>query len=250
MSNTHWLKSIAVSLALASTLLVQSAQAQIIELVTNGSLTGPVGNMLVPTGWQNGVSGTTDPSTVDTIDTTHNTGIAGFGFAAAPSTSADGGTWVGLANNFALQKEKLSQVISNFIIGNIYTLSWYDANFGINQTFPNTDSAVIYNSNNSILASLTGTNSNFAFTGTQSILGNGWNKNTFTFTPTETQYTLVFSSATSAKSYLSIDGISITTDVTAVPEPSTWALLLFGLLTITALARKQTSINQKVLTQP
>lgn len=238
MSHTYWLKSTAVSLALASTLLAQSAQAQIIELVTNGSLTGPVGNALVPAGWQNGVSGTTFASTVDTLDTTHNVGVLNYGFAAPASESPDKGTWAGLANNGRAQNEKLSQIISDFIIGKTYTLSWYDANFGI-------DDSVIYKANNSILASLLGSSGSFSFTGTQSNLGDGWNKNTFTFTPTETQYTLVFSSATRAKSYLSIDGISITTDVTAVPEPSTWALLLFGLLTIGALARKQTLVKTR-----
>lgn len=229
-------------LMLSATLMAQSAQAAIIELVTNGSLTGEVSNMGLPSDWTSGLSNTTSPSTPDTMDETHNTGIADFGFGASASLSPDGGTWVGIGRNFGITNENFYQAVSGFDVGKEYTLSWYDANFGIDHTYTS-GTQVAYTGTNQVLATLINGSSIFSFAGSSRALGEGWFLNSFTFTPTLENYTLSFSLNNPTKSYLSIDGISITTEVAAIPEPSTWAFLMVGLLAIGFEARRRTFVK-------
>ena len=220
-------------LVFSSVLAVHSAQAAVIELVTNGSLTGDIDNAGLPDGWLDGDSGARSPSTADTMDETHNAGLTTYGFGATPSASSDGGTWVGIGTNYGLADENFYQVVSGFEIDKEYTLSWYDANFGIT-------GGVTYTGANKLLATLTNGSSILSFTDSASrALGGGWFFNSFTFTPTQTSYTLSFSLLNPTKSYLSIDGISITTEVASVPEPSTWAFLLVGLLAMSVEVRKR-----------
>lgn len=228
--------------AFSATLFVQPAQAAIVELVTNGSLTGAVDNMGLPAGWLDGTSNAQSPSSADTMDESNNTGIAGFGFGATPSASPDFGTWVGIGRNFGLANENFYQVVTGFEAGKEYTLSWYDANFGINHTYPS-GTQVVYTGANQFNAQLTNGASVFSFSGNSRALGQGWFFNSFTFMPTESSYTLSFSLLNPTKSYLSIDGISISTEVTSVPEPSTWAFLMIGILAVSINARRRALIK-------
>lgn len=242
MSFARKVKFTLTALVLSATLVAPSAHAAVIELVTNGSLTGVIANMGLPNGWTSGLSDTTSPSTPDTMDETHNTGIAGFGFGAAASTSPDGGTWVGIGRNFGIVNENFYQAISGFEVGKEYTLSWYNANFGIDHTYTS-GTQVEYTGTNQVLATLTNGSSIFSFTGSSRALSEGWFLNSFTFTPTLDNYTLSFSLNNPTKSYLSIDGISITTEVTAIPEPSTWSFLMLGLVAIGFETRRRSLVR-------
>lgn len=242
MSFTRLVKFTLTALVLSASLIAPLAHAAVIELVTNGSLQGDIDNAGLPNGWLDGVSNASSPSTSDTMDETHNTGIAGFGFGATASPSPNGGTWVGIGRNFGVANESFYQVVSGFEAGKEYTISWYDANFGINHTYQS-GTQVVYTGTNQVLATLTNGSSIFSFTGSSRALGEDWFLNSFTFTPTLDNYTLSFSLNSPTKSYLSIDGISITTEVAAIPEPSTWGFLILGFLMISFELRRRSLIK-------
>lgn len=92
--------------------------------LVNGSLTGPVANTLVPTGW------TVTNETPDTADLTAAAGVPGTDYATTPVSSTDGGTWVGIGADTNGFTESFSQTITDFSIGQSYDLVWEVANFG------------------------------------------------------------------------------------------------------------------------
>jgi hypothetical protein len=201
--------------------------------LVNGSLEGNIQNGALPTGWFAPSVGTLLPNTPDTMNELNNVGVLGTtGFAATPSASPNGGSWVGVGADGSNLNESFAQTISDFSIGTLYTLSWYDANFGVDY------SAAIYTAANSFSAYL---DDILIGTGSTRDLAPSWALQTFSFTPTATTHTLKFQLASTAKSYLSIDGISLTPPVTAVPEPQTWALMIAGLFLIGFQTRRRAS---------
>ncbi|MES2206266.1 MAG: PEP-CTERM sorting domain-containing protein [Pseudomonadota bacterium] len=203
------LKPLAAGLIAAGCWLASSTvHAQVV----NGSLTGPIANTSVPDGWIN------INNTADTMDANNNVGVAGLAdFSATPSASPDGGTWVGVGADSAYI-ETFGQHLTGLTVGQTYSVSWHDANFGVE--------SLGYNNPNSFKALIDGTS--IGSGGIRSV-GTSWYDESVSFTATASTATLAFELASDAKSYLSIDGISIATTVNPIPEPETWALMLAGL---------------------
>jgi hypothetical protein len=111
------LKTCSLAVLLVGSLLgTQSILAA--PILINGSLTGAIANSAVPTGW------TMVSSSPDTMDENNNVGGAFGGFGATPTASADGGTWVGIADNGGSLNEMFGQTVSGFDIGTTYNVSW------------------------------------------------------------------------------------------------------------------------------
>lgn len=207
------------------------------NLVTNGSFTdvlknGDTINPGVPTGWSVGANNGEAINSPDTMDASANFGDPNeANFAAAPSATPDGETWVGMARDGASQNERITQTVSGFNIGSDYTISWYEGNFGYDVVDPNVD----FLNANAIQVDIGGIYQfNGGFIPTQS----AWETRSFTFQALQNSYDVSFGLINPARSYLSIDGVSITA-VAAVPEPSTYAMLLAGGLLIAGFKRKQ-----------
>lgn len=71
-------------------MLCLAAPAGVATLV-NGSLSGPIANTFVPSGWR------VTTETPDTNDISAAAGISGYNYAISPVNSANGGTWGGIA---------------------------------------------------------------------------------------------------------------------------------------------------------
>jgi hypothetical protein len=198
----------------------QSAFA--VPIIDNGSLTGPIDNNGVPTGW------TIYAGTPDTMDENNNVGGSYGYFGATPSPSPDGGTWVGIADAPSISIfETFGQTVDGFDIGTTYSVSWYQANFGY--TFAG------YINPDSIGLLIDG-----ILVGNSSIspLATGWTLETVEFTATDTSHLLSFAIGSEpGQSYLSIDGISIQS--APVPEPATLLLLSLGLAGLAGSSRKK-----------
>ena len=196
---------------LAVGLLAAPLLSQAAPVISNGSLTGPLAQGGVPTGWA------TYAGSPDTNDVNNNVG-GGTPFAVAPSgPSPDGGTWVGIGIGTSGFFEEFGQVVSGFD-GSSYTLSWFAGNFGA-VTGPG------YDAPNLIDVLLNGT-----------LIGSGyplpvnanWWSQSLTFAAPSGSNRISFRlSDGTANSYMSIDGISFT--AASVPEPGTLALLSLGL---------------------
>ncbi len=236
------IKAISKVVIVALMLLSQPALAAVVELVKNSGLNGTVGNSQLPTDWVVGNTVASTANTPDLMDINNYAGISNYsGYATDLSESpVSGGSWLGVGRNFGRINESFSQLISGFVIGNTYTLSWYDANFGIDTQFVN------YTNANRFRASIWNENDVLGnFLGESNAVDaiENWQFNSFTFTPKQTSYTLTFSLSGPRRSYLSIDDISISTQISAVPEPSSWALLLFGLVGIGFQSRVRKLLN-------
>jgi hypothetical protein len=191
--------------AIGFLLIGAAAQAQ----VTNGSLSGPIANGGVPPGW------TLLAGSPDTMDAGNNVGVPGLqDFGVLPSASPDGGTWVGMGASQGFI-ETFGQTLTGLSTGVSYTISWYAGNFGYINGYTSSNAIDVLIDNTSV------------GTGATLNLGSNWFSQSVSFTATSSSQNLSFQLANSNSSYLSIDGISIST--TAVPEPETWALVLAGL---------------------
>jgi hypothetical protein len=208
-------------------LAAQSAPAIGAPILINGSLSGMIDNKGVPSGWM-ALNGSPD-----TMDENNNLGLPSEPFGATPSASPDGGTWVGFADEPTSGgdhfPEILGQSVTGFEIGFIYSVSWYQANFG----FPE---GSIYLSPDSIGMSV---DSDLVGLSSISALASGWTLETLQFIASNATHTLSFGvSGAIGSSYMSIDGISIA-DIghcsefpegcpsAKVPTPPT--ILLFGI---------------------
>jgi hypothetical protein len=202
---------------------VGSLSAQ--EFITNGSLTGPIANGGVPTGW------TILAGSPDTMDENNNVG-GSTPFGIDPSgPSPDGGTWLGFATGSGGFREIFGQTVTGLTVGEEYEISWYAGNFGA-RTGPG------YTDQNSILVSLDGSSIG---SGGVLPLASNWVSESVSFTATATSHDLSFGLTNEVNSYLSIDGISLmaASEPPPTPEPrpaqpvpslSEWALIVLTIL--------------------
>lgn len=206
-----------ITLAAAAFLLAGTAQS---ATLVNGSLTGPTGVGSPPPGWQ----------TVSFSPDTNDTAINGFfTYVSPPGVSNDGGTWVGIAAGFGF--ESFGQTITDFVVGQSYTLLWEQFNSGA--TFSSG-----YTNPNSVAVRLDGT---VVGSGISSSLGEGWVNTSATFTATSTTHLLSFALTTNTPSYMNIDGIAFATAPTSeVPLPASGLMLLTAAAGL-ALRRKRKS---------
>jgi len=193
-----------------------------LPILSNGSLTGPISNGGVPTGWS-----ITTPSP-DTMDENNNVGGLNGNFQATPSSSPDGGTWVGFARDGSFI-ETFGQTVTGFSIGTSYDVSWYHANFGFST----------YNGANAIEVLLDG-----ASIGSGSLLGlsTTWVDEMLSFSATSLSHRIDFRLQSTAKSYHSIDGISLYETASGpdpVPEPATMLLFGTGLLGLAGVSMRR-----------
>jgi len=135
------------------------------------------------------------------------------------------GTWVGLGSDVGYI-ETFGQTITGLTAGATYTIAWYAGNFGYS---PRTFGFI---KPNAINATIDGVS---VGTGATLALGSSWFFESATFVAGSSGASLSFQLATDARSYMSIDGIS----VTAVPEPETYALMLAGLAAVGAALRQR-----------
>lgn len=192
--------------------------------ITNGSLTGPIANGGVPSGW------TTISQSPDTMDQAHNVGVTGVPYGATPSgASPDGGTWIGFANGSGGFQEIFGQLVTGFTVGETYELSWYEANFGAN---------IGYIGANSIAVTIGG-----SYAGSGSLLGlsPNWSSDSLTFVAAASSLQINFGLTNDVSSYLSIDGIKLQQASSGVPDGASTTLLLgFAGLAFVGLRRKLT----------
>jgi len=215
-------------LALIAVLLSPMA-ANAVPILVNGSLTGPIANTTIPTGWS------VILGTPDTMDQDNNVGVVGLGdFVATPSPSPDGGTWIGFARNGELNNEIFGQLISGFDIGESYELGWYHGNFGFS----------VHSGANAIEVLLDGLSIG---SGAIRSVSEGWLDEMISFSATAETHRIDFRLLMTDGSYHSIDGIrlgpaeSVPEPGTSVPEPGTLALLGIGLFGM-GLARRRKKV--------
>ena len=164
------------------------------------------------------------------MDQNSNVGIPGSPnpFAAGPTVSSNGGTWVGIGSDVGFI-ETFGQMVNGFTSGVQYTLSWEHANFGV---------AVLgYVAANEIEVLLDGVS-----IGSGPVLGldGVWHAESLNFTATAVSHRIDFQLGTSARAYHSIDGIAIT-EAGQVPEPLSLALVGLGLAGV-ALSRRRAAV--------
>ncbi|NOQ73173.1 MAG: PKD domain-containing protein [Crocinitomix sp.] len=92
------------------------------QAFTNGSCEGPGGLALAPISWTM-VSGSTDMLTVPP-------GIVGFTFTEAATLSSDGGMFVESYCEIGGYTERFQQTVVGFTIGETYTITYEESNFG------------------------------------------------------------------------------------------------------------------------
>lgn len=203
--------------AMAVVLCVGSAAGA--ATIVNGSLTGPLANAGVPTGWL-----VSSPSP-DTNNVSAAAGIPGSNYAIAPNNSPDGGTWIGIARDGPGFVESFYQNVTDFVAGQSYTLSWSAGNFGFG--------AGGYTGLNAIELLLDGVG-----IGSGAVLGlnANWFQQSVNFTATATSHSVGFRLLNNTKSYMQIDGVGI---VAAVPIPASFFMLSLGLGGLASLRRRR-----------
>lgn len=220
------------SVCLAAALLMSGSAFAAQNLVFNGSLTGPIENNGVPNGW------TTFAGTPDVMDDQNNVGVPGLqSFAATPSATPDGGTWVGLGANIDYV-ERFGQWLSNLTIGQTYTVSWFAGNFGYAPNNPG-DAYLGSNAINVLVNDVS------IGQGATLSTGSSWYAQSLTFTATASSQLLSFQLASSEKAFLSIDGIAVYAGTPAVPEPATWALMMMGLAAVGAASARRAALARQ-----
>jgi hypothetical protein len=183
-----------------------------VPIVTNGSLTGPIANSTVPSGW------TIYSPSPDTNAINAAAGSTSLSYAIPATNSPDGGTWVGLADNGGNGfSEIFGQTVGGFTPGNTYSISWDVAHFGFQSGYTAAD-AIGVTVNGSNIGS-----------GSVHAVGPGWTHESLQFVASGASQDIRFGLAQNAgSSYLQMDGISISEVSSAVPESGT-TLALFGL---------------------
>jgi hypothetical protein len=124
------------------------------------------------------------------------------------------GTFVGIHQSVALTQ------------GTNYELTFWVGNVTGDGT-PGSNSAVYTGS--STIALLINGNQVGLFTNSNVTVGNvNWEEFTDDFTATSSSANIEFQNATIGDNYAGLDDVSIATVTTAVPEPSTWAMMILG----------------------
>jgi len=217
------------------------------ELVTNGGFesnggNGQVGYNTSATGWAVDVPPGSymflfSPGTADTTGANGQYGglsLWGLGNGGLNNlpVSPDGGYFIAMDGDF--QTSALTQTVNNLVPGENYTVSFY---WGAAQQFGfdgDTQQNLTVSLGAESFTTSTVTNPSHGFT--------GWMSGSFTFTassPSEVLSFLAYGSLP-VPPFITLDGVSMT----AVPEPSTWAMMLagFGGLGFAAYRRRRRSI--------
>lgn len=157
------------------------------------------------------------------------TGNGGSGSIAITS-SPDGGSFFAMDPTYPTNTGVLTQSLTGLIVGSTYTLSFYQAagqqkGFDALSGFTNTWTVTATDSNshvdlNQTASALTVANHTFS----------GWTQVTMSIVATTASMTLQFFAASSVGSgqppFAMLDGVSLTKNASAVPEPT--AMLLLG----------------------
>ncbi len=146
------------------------------QAFVNGSCEGPEGLALAPTSWTM-VSGSTDMLTVPV-------GVPGFSFTAGATVSSDGGMFVESYCEIGGYTERFQQTVSGFTIGETYTITYEEANFGscLSGYCPTNDAEwLVFVSGLPVMTS-----------GNVLPIADGWLNACITFTATATTHTIGF----------------------------------------------------------
>ncbi len=245
------------AIGLAAGLLVTSLSASAQNLVTNGSFettNGITASSVITnsnlTGWS-----------IDYTGTFQNAGykFASVYYSAAEATtlgatgtddqdpywimaslnaqdSTDGGHFVAIDGDPGFSAV-LSQTISGLIIGNTYTLSFEMAGAQEDDKFGDTTDSWRVSFGNQVQDSAVISNNTHGFT--------DWINQSMTFTASSASQVLSFlavGTPTGLPPVSLLDGVSlVNSTVPAVPEPSTWAMLLAGVGALAFVSRKRGS---------
>lgn len=207
------------SICAAPLLLALAAPAGAATLV-NGSMTGALNNGSPPPGWVR-LAGT--PDTSDASASGNWGGIQTYGVAV--TDSPDGGTWAGIVRSGSLN-EIFGQTISDFVIGETYTLTWWEGLFGLGSGS--------YSQDNQVGLFLDGAQ---VGAGAVLTLDPAWGFASASFTATATEHEISFGLLDGgAQSSVSIDGVAFA--ASEVPVPAAAPLLIAGLAGMAALRRR------------
>jgi len=193
-----------------------------VPVLTNGSLTGPVGAGIVPPGWAP-ASGT--PDTCDASGP--------FNYGLPWVLSPDGGTFVRGGSNGVSTFETMSQVIGGFDVGVTYQIDFFQTNLGFVNAGVMT--GAVGNWEFGIDGVVFDTSVPVVRPATISDL-NVWTPDSVTFVATVPSHTLTVGAALisgGTAAYMGIDGIRIT----EVPAPGMIGVL--GLSGVAALRRRR-----------
>ncbi|WP_162250401.1 DUF11 domain-containing protein [Pseudoxanthomonas sp. Root630] len=180
---------------LAITLLfwLAMAPAGAQNLVTNGSMTGPKGQIMVVPGWT-GVTATPDTNDANGPLQT-SPGYIWFG--GVPVASPDGGTWQN-----AFSTESFSQTVTGLTVGRQYVFSYHYASQGIYDPTWGTGPFVTPDVPNVVITGATG----YVNPGAPSALF-AWNTYTGTLTATSTSITILMRGPVNFAGYMAYDGV-------------------------------------------
>lgn len=219
----NYTKSVIAAAAIVVAGVSASVGAYAAPVLVNGSLTGPLANANVPTGWS-----VVSPSP-DTNDVNSAAGISGNAYGIAASNSSDGGTWVGIARTGDGFIERFEQTVAGFSVGTQYDVSWELAHFGYQSG---------YNDDNAVELLIDG-----LAVGMGDVLSRGavWFNQSLSFTATAASHTIGFRLASNVgSSYMQIDGIAVSASGTSVPAPAALGFLGLGLAGL-GIARRRRS---------
>ena len=231
-----------ITLALAAVAAMSAMSAQAVNLVVNGGFEttsngkGQLGFNTNATGWTN-VSGYTFLYTPGTADTSGAPGEygqvslwgPGNGSANGLALSPTGGNFI--ASDGAFQTTPIKQTITGLVTGQKYDLGF---DWGAAQQF-GFDGA----SSEKWQVSLGAETYTTAVASAASHGFSGWKHQVFSFTATGASEVLSFlavGAPNGVPPFALLDGVTLTA---AVPEPSTWALMLGGFAVVGFIARRR-----------